>query len=151
MTRLLIPLFLVFAACSGSSEQAHPDATPDCTKDPRAQAYVQGMSATSANGDELVLLSATPEPPARFDNTWSVQLLDPQGQPLDAATLAIVPFMPDHGHGTPKPPIPEKTAEPGVHTMGPFDLWMPGLWEMRFSIEKASETSTLTLTLCIEE
>jgi hypothetical protein len=109
------------------------------------------MLALAGDGIQVALLMASPAPPVRFDNEWTVQILDAQGQALEATALQVEPFMPDHGHGTPKPPLPLAGDQVGQYHMDLFDLWMPGIWELRFTVVHASATSTAVLTLCIEE
>ncbi len=150
MIRFLL-VSLLLCACSDNQEAAVPDATPDCSLDSRAQVFSAGMSAMADDGVQVVLVSALPAPPVRFDNEWSVQILDAQGEALDVTELQVEPFMPDHGHGTPEPPMPVAGQELGDWEMGPFDLWMPGIWEVRFAIVHAGTTSIAVLTLCIEE
>ena len=120
-------------------------------QDPRAQTYVPGMSVSAADGAQLVLVSAAPAPPVRFENVWSVQFLNAQDQPLAVSEVRVEPFMPDHGHGTPQPPLPVAGENVGGYDMGPFDLWMPGVWEMRISADHGETTSTAVMTFCIEE
>ncbi len=109
------------------------------------------MQILAPSGIGLVLQAAEPLAPVRFDNTWTVQAVDAQGAPLVTTNLSVEPYMPDHGHGTPEPPEAVSGTEPGSYEMGPFDLWMPGIWELHFSIEHESQTSVATLTICIEE
>jgi len=109
------------------------------------------MQFSAADGVGVVLLTTAPAPPERFDNLWTLQIVDADDSPMTPTDVAVVPFMPDHGHGTPQPPKPVAGSEPGSYSMGPFDLWMPGIWEMTFTIEHEATTSTAVLTLCIEE
>ena len=147
----IIALSLLLSCCGDDNNTATADATPDCTQDPRAQPYSQGMGVTAEDGVQVVILDALPQPPVRFDNVWSIQLLDNLDQPLAADAFRIEPYMPDHGHGTPKPPVPIDGEDVGVYDMGPFDLWMPGIWELRVAVDHEGTTSTATFTFCIEE
>lgn len=150
MRIVLISALLLFA-CGGSEPSVEPDAAADCTQDSRAQTYTPGMAVAADNGVQVVLLSAAPAPPVRFENIWSLQILDAQDQPLEVSDISVEPFMPDHGHGTPQPPNPVAGATAGVFDMGPFDLWMPGIWELRISVSHGENTSLALLTFCIEE
>jgi hypothetical protein len=151
--RLLLTLAtLAIAACGGEQGgNVAADATPDCRLDSRIQIYVPGMSATADDGVQVALLTASPAPPTRFDNFWTMQILDSQDQPIADAELRVEPFMPDHGHGTPRPPIPVAGEAVGSFDMGPFDLWMPGVWELRLEVVQGDTTSLSLLSFCIEE
>jgi hypothetical protein len=119
--------------------------------DPRAQAYVPGMSVAADDGVQVTLLEALPAPPVRFDNVWTLQILDAADQPMADTQLVVEPYMPDHGHGTPQPPSPVPGDGVGQYDMGPFDLWMPGIWELRFSVSHEGSTSLAVMTFCLEE
>ena len=149
--RITLSVLVLVAACASDEEPEASDAMADCTVDSRAEAYAPGMQAMAPDGTRLVLVSAEPGPPVRFDNTWTVQALGADGEPLAVTDLRVEPFMPDHGHGTPEPPEPVAEAEPGRYRMGPFDLWMPGIWQLHFSMDHGETTSTATLSFCIEE
>lgn len=152
---ILFPLaacLLLSASCGDdNSSGAAADAMPDCTEDPRGQSYSAGMTALADDGIQVVLVEARPGPPVRFDNVWDVEVRDSSGVPVAVTTLVVEPFMPDHGHGTPQPPLPEAGVETGTFSMGPFDLWMPGIWELRFSVDREGTISLATMTFCLEE
>ena len=151
-TSMIVSLSLLsVGACGEDSSSSEPDAFASCTTDSRAMTYLAGMSVIADDGMKLVLRSATPEPPARFDNVWSVQTQDDQGQPLASTALRVAPYMPDHGHGTQNPPLPVAGSEVGVFDMGPFEFWMPGVWEMHVEFDHDGMTSKAVLTFCIDE
>ncbi len=89
------------------------------------------MVKIGANGYEFKLVSSTPAPPQKGNNAWVVQISHPG--PLDGATLSIVPFMPDHGHGTAVVAVVTPTAN-GTYNVSPVNLFMTGLWSVRINI-----------------
>lgn len=141
---------LAFACENSSDPITTPDAGDDCSLDPQAQTYAPGMIAAAPDGVQVVLLEATPAPPARFENYWVVQVLGADDQPIDGVSVKTRPFMPEHGHGAKAPEL-----EPGdaanTLKMGPFDLWMPGIWEMNFDISVGDVDSVATFRFCIPE
>ncbi len=139
------------SACGEDAAHEHPDAHQNCSTDSRVMTYAAGMSVTADDGMKLSLLTATPSPPARFENTWSIQTQDADGQPMEATAMRIEPFMPDHGHGTQAPPLPAAGTGVGVFDMGPFDLWMPGIWDLHVEFDHGGMTSKALLTFCIDE
>jgi hypothetical protein len=49
--------------------------------------------------------------------------------------LAIVPFMPAHGHGASVAPTVSETA-PGTYVATPLDFFMAGHWELMTAISR---------------
>lgn len=119
------------AASVGCSDDASSDGV-DCALESRADEIVAGMEKA---GDRSVvtfrLVSASPSPPRRPDNTW-VMMLQSGGNPLLGATVTTTLFMPDHNHGTQIKPVISPTGMPGEYKFEPLNLWMPGLWEVTF-------------------
>lgn len=144
-------LALLFLHCGDDEPAKVSDAMPDCSLDSRAQPYAPGMAATASDGVRVIVVEALPAPPERFVNTWSLQVQGPNGQPVTDASLSVTAFMPDHGHGSPSPPVIEPGEELGDFTMGPFDLWMPGIWELRFVAVSGDTTSLAVLSICVQE
>jgi hypothetical protein len=58
--------------------------------------------------------------------------------------------MPDHGHGT-NPLWNEATVQPdGKFMVGPFNLFMPGLWQFTVSVEAANQADVAVVSFCVE-
>ena len=121
-----------------------------CAKDPRVAVYAVGVEAKSTDGALTVrFLSASPSPPVKGNNTWVVQLLDGQGQPVNGATIATKSFMPDHGHGSSiKPKATAKGAD-GTYEITPVNLFMPGVWQITFAVT-GPMTDSAVVTFCVE-
>jgi hypothetical protein len=129
---LAAALALALSACSpGAGDDAGPDATDGDT-------YSAGMSK---DGDavRVVLVSASPAPPDVGNNRWTLRVTDHDDQPLDDVTVLVSPFMPEHQHGT-SPPDYEaaSTGAAGEGEAGPFDLFMPGMWEIKVGVSDDS-------------
>jgi hypothetical protein len=52
-------------------------------------------------------------------------------------TLAIVPFMPAHGHGASVAPTVSETA-PGIYVATPLDFFMAGHWELMTAMSRVA-------------
>jgi len=151
---LLAPLLAlaVSAGCGGGGTT--PNDTPDaqsCASDPRAMTYTVGMAQVGSQGEvTFKLMSVSPAPPMRNDNTWQVDLVDGNGTAIEGATLSATPFMPDHGHGTPiKAEVTEDS--PGHYTITPLNLWMPGIWNVTLDATPQGGTKDQAVfTFCIE-
>jgi hypothetical protein len=134
------------AACSSPSSPSSPGAPADagsptgdsgvvsCEHDPRVDTFAANLTKKSASGVlTATLLSAAPSPPALRTNSWTVKLTDASGAPVTGAALTVVPFMPDHGHGTSIVPQVTSGAN-GSYTIDPLYLFMPGVWRITIGV-----------------
>jgi len=116
--------------------------------------YVAGLEKTGADGYTFRLVAATPAPPQQGENTWVVEISGPDATPLAAdASFSIVPWMPDHGHGTNiiAGVTPVNDAA-GQFEITPVDLWMPGVWTVDVTIENeaGARVDSGQFAFCIE-
>jgi len=126
-----LALLLLVPACSGDDGSATdvPDAGYNCALDDRDEEFLAGMEKVGALGNRFRLVGSTPAPPVRGDNIWQVEVEDDTGAPLDAATVKVIPFMPDHNHVSAV--VAEITEDPaGSYLLDPVNLFMPGVWEI---------------------
>lgn len=146
-----VPLLLLsVAACSGDDHSKDP---VDCTKVTGTDEFVVGLQK-DGDGAKLdySMMSADPAPPQRGDNTWIIRINDvAAGAPLVGATLDVVPFMPAHGHDSPKTVNITAGSVPGEYVLSPVNLWMPGVWETTIQATSMDGTMTDTAlyTFCI--
>ncbi|MCC6215834.1 MAG: FixH family protein [Polyangiaceae bacterium] len=75
-----------------------------------------------------------PDPPATGDNSLAMQLALVDGAPLVGAALALEPWMPAHGHGTPTVPVVVELGA-GSYRADRIHLTMPGHWEIGIRVE----------------
>jgi hypothetical protein len=123
----------------GSSTSPGPT-TPDagdlitCQNDPRAMTYAPGLSVTSTSGSrKYVLLSSNPSPPARGTDTWTIRITDAAGTAQPGLSVSVLPFMPDHGHGTSVNASVTANAD-GTYKVDPLYFFMPGVWRITFAV-----------------
>jgi hypothetical protein len=156
---LVAPLaLLAIAGCSSKHDDGGDpaDAAVDgpvaslCASDTRAQPFVAGMEQAGAAGlIKARLLASTPAPPARGNNTWTVQIVDAAGAPMDGATLAVKGYMPDHGHGTSTKPAIKGTGD-GKYEVDLLSLAMPGIWQITITVTTPSSTTDAAVfTFCV--
>lgn len=146
---------LILAACTSKSagNPAVVDAGPGdvtCQTDPRAQTYTANMEQMGASGSfKFVLVEAVPSPPLKGTNTWTLKLTDASKTNVAGATIDILPFMPDHGHGTSV--AADATANPdGTYKITPLYLFMPGIWRVTLTAHAGAVTDTAEFLFCIE-
>jgi hypothetical protein len=95
------------------------------------------------------LIAADPAPPQRFRNDWTVELMTPDGAPLeDAEIVKACAFMPVHGHGLGPRAITPGDG-PGRFNLEGLNLSMRGPWEVQLAVESASvPAATARATNC---
>lgn len=150
----VVILLLGLAACDdgdGHSSQDDMADGIDCSEEPRAEPYTVGWTKSGALVD-VAFVSSTPAPPAKTENAWRVSITDQAtGNPVEGATLEIVPMMPDHGHGTTKDAVVTVVADmPGHYDAAPVLLHMAGYWEVDMNITLADgQTDSVMFNLCV--
>jgi hypothetical protein len=144
---------LLLTACGSASGGGGTGASTSegtCDTDSRAQAYATGLSATSMDGTiKMSFVNASPSPPAKGLNTWTLQLTS--STQVTASMISLQPFMPDHGHGPSVTPTVTPMATQGMFSVSDIDLFMPGIWANTFTITPASgPAETLVFTFCVD-
>ena len=87
-------------------------------------------------------LRTSPQPPERGLDSAEFRIAGPTGAPVDALSLAVLPWMPDMGHGTSLTPV--VTAQGGgVYLVDNLSLFMAGRWQLRTTISGAASGSVV--------
>lgn len=166
--RFALALPLVFApgliACDSGNDHGHDETAgethdghgethgqADCADETRDDEFAIGLSKSSESAT-VSFVAADPAPPAIDDNTWTVQISDPDGQPLtDASITTVTPMMPDHGHGTPSVATVTATGNPAEFEISPVNMFMAGLWEVTLDIDLGGGTTEqVVFAFCVE-
>ncbi|MGE6763551.1 FixH family protein [Corallococcus interemptor] len=106
-----------------------------------------GTAASTSGRIRVEVLSQT-APLRRGVQTFQVRLTDAtSGKPVTGVVLSVQPWMPAMGHGISD--VPRVTAkDPGTYEISGADLFMPGVWELRFTLKGTVEdAATVTLKL----
>lgn len=159
MNRILIAASILtlvgIVSCTGDEPPTETEPNPSVCED-SSQAYdpmETGLTKASANEVFQVLIaSTTPSPPEEGKgNALRVQLLDMGGAPLPDATITkVVPFMPDHGHGTEEVPEMSATDAEGYVDVTNVDFMMPGVWRLEFHVDVDGTVDTARFGVCID-
>jgi hypothetical protein len=151
MRQLLLGFSLVLVACGGEGS-SNPDADEavNCAL-LEADEFVVGFTKTGQAGIlSFSIEAATPAPPARNDNAWSVQINTINGAaPITDAEVLVTPFMPAHGHGAGKNAEVTPGLEPGRYELSPINLWMPGVWETSVDVTAGGGNDKVVFKFCI--
>lgn len=122
-----------------------------CAEERRADVYTPGLEKTGLGGRiKARLLDAAPNPPAKGDNVWRLQLTDSAGTPIDGATIVTTPWMPDHEHGTSIKSRTTPVGRNGEYELGPVNLFMPALWEVTMKVTDGQRDDSVVYAFCIE-
>lgn len=127
----------------------------DCSMVTGVDTFVVGLAKPGMNNMlEFKMLSATPAPPARGNNTWVVEVGIMQSGvvtgPLENATFDVVPFMPAHQHGTGVPVEITAMSTPGQYELSPVNLWMQGVWETTIRATAGTTSDTAMFEFCVD-
>ncbi len=152
---LLVP---VVAACHTSMSNVDADnGTYNCAAETRADVWqIPLVKNGEQNALQFSLVDATPAPPARGDNTWTLQINQMAngvvGAPMSNATLTATPYMPDHMHGTPKVVAITPMPTAGQYQLSPVNMWMPGLWQTTITASATGgPADTVVYSICIPD
>ncbi|WP_306465542.1 FixH family protein [Corallococcus exiguus] len=124
---------------------ATPSATPDAGQ---VSAAATVGTVASASGRLRVEVLSSMTPLRRGVQTFQVRITDAaSGKPVPGVVLSVQPWMPAMNHGISE--VPRVTArDPGTFEVSDTDLFMPGVWELRFTLKGTVEdTATVTLKL----
>jgi len=131
-------------SCSDDSGDDPPTDTATCT----AETFSAGMTKPGDAGKlTFVLVSSDPAPPARYYNTWIVEVREGDA-PLAGATIVVEATMPAHQHPPENVSVTDQGA--GRYELTPLNLAMPGLWQIVVTATTATGTTdSVTFKFCI--
>ncbi|RKI15938.1 hypothetical protein D7Y15_12805 [Corallococcus sp. AB030] len=128
---------------------ATPSATPDAGSDGGQVSAASSVgTVASASGRLRVEVLSSMTPLRRGVQAFQVRITDAaSGKPVPGVVLSVQPWMPAMNHGISE--VPRVTArDPGTFEVSDADLFMPGVWELRFTLKGTVEDSaTVTLKL----
>jgi hypothetical protein len=130
---------------AGTSGDTGVEDTPTaaCATDPRAQAFTLNTKQASLKGTfSIAIESADPAPPQTNDNTWTIMLTDASDAPVQGATFKFDTYMPDHRHHGSITPDAQPGKSPGEYVISRLNLFMPGLWQITFTVTASDGTTT---------
>ena len=154
--RLALTLTTVVGAISGCGGAAKSGTSTPMTG-PDMSAPIVGMLCTDARADnwqlpiaktseggayKVTLMSSAAAIPVIGDSTttWTIAVADATtGAAISGATITVLPWMPDHGHGTSvRAVVTENAGAPGQYALEPLYFFMAGYWTVTLTIDSAS-------------
>ena len=149
------PLVLALALAACGTHDHGDDDPVDCSTVTGVDTFVVGLEKVGNSGAlDFKMMSATPAPPARGNNTWLFQIHTMNsgvvGAPLEGATIQVTPFMPAHQHGTGVPVEITPMTDPGSYELSPVNLWMQGVWEITIQASSGATSDTVVYKFCVD-
>ena len=142
-------LCLIYAISTWSCGSSESDESSVGCNDMTAECLLN-RPAVQTDNYQLKLTALSPNPPERGENTWRIQINGQDTQaPLEGCEIDLIPFMPEHGHGSPKTPTLLELGG-GEYELSDIIFTMPGLWSMEFSMtcaDRAVEQALIDFTL----
>lgn len=129
MTRLFVSVALVALLAS-------------CAADTDSQAKEMLSDGESVHG----VFSPDPDPPRVGENTMLISLMDAEDMsPVLGAALNVQPWMPHHGHGSPRDTTVTEIGD-GTYEVEIF-YQMGGDWELRVGMPNAEDSFVVPQTV----
>jgi len=154
-TAAVLTLAAVSLVACGTDKEDSPGSSSGgggkgaCATDSRKDIYTAGLSK-QGTGLTVKVMDATPAPPSKGTNVMTFQVLDAAGKGVTGATVAVTPFMPDHGHGSAVVPI-VKDAGDGKYTVEKIYLSMAGLWTLTVKVEMPGQgPQEVSFAFCLD-
>lgn len=94
----------------------------------------------------LELRTAPAQPPTRGEAQMEVRITDSKAQPVDNLDLHVLPWMPSHAHGTSVIPLVTFVGN-GVYRIERLELYMPGEWQLRMTVDALGRQDHATASL----
>jgi len=116
--------------------------------------FALGMHARGDGGRlGATLVAASPAPPLRYLNDWTLTLTLGDGTPLpDAVITKARAFMPVHGHDGIVVPTLEMLPEPGRVRIRGLNFNMRGPWQVQLSLSSPSTGDDyVVFYICVQE
>jgi hypothetical protein len=118
---LICVVAFAVSACGGS--------TASCPTTASFSASPQ-LALASSSGALSLAVRTSPEPLARGMNEVQYQVSNTNGEGVSGLSLAVVPWMPDMGHGSSVLPVVTDEGQ-GTYLVTCVDIIMPGAWQLR--------------------
>ena len=136
---------------SGSTPPGDDDENIDCSTITGTDEFVVGLNKVGQSSVlDFTIVSGTPAPPIRGDNTWVIQVnAHGAAAPVSGAAMTVTPFMPAHQHGAGKSVVVTPQSSAGDYQLSPVNLWMPGVWETTLDVQSGSGDDRVVFKFCI--
>jgi hypothetical protein len=125
-----------------------------CTPaDSRADAWKMPIAKMSEAGTfNVTMLKSEQNIPLIGDTTkWTLQIADATGATISNAQVSVMPWMPDHHHGTTIKAAATPMATAGQYQIAPLYFFMAGYWQVTFTITTPTATDKVVFSLCLTD
>ena len=80
-------------------------------------------------------------------HSWNIQVMTPDGKPVDSARISVDGGMPQHGHGLPTKPLVTRQLGEGRHLVEGMKFNMGGWWVVKFEVASSQGSDVVTFNL----
>ena len=136
---------LLLAACTSEPD---PDEPVVCSKVTNADTFVVGIEKPG-QVFRFRLMAVEPAPPARYENTWTLSLVDGAEQPITNADIRVTPYMPKHDHVSAIHAVSTQIPGSAWYKLERVNFSMPGVWETTISATAGAQTDSAMFRFCI--
>lgn len=104
---------------------------------------------TQTSAAQLYRATFTPKESIKVGrlHSWSVQVVDANGKPVDDCNITVDGGMPQHGHGLPTKPLVTQHLGDGKHLVEGMKFNMGGWWVVKLRIDGAQGSDVVTFNL----
>ena len=146
---LFVAAVTLLIALTASACEAVPDSCNESFTAPEEapsvdlpDAYFSGMRRPTDGGLFLVeLVRSSPIPAFTDDYSWKIRIRDSACVERTDFAVDAEPTMPQHGHGTTPEFTPGLPDTAGQYHFNEMRLFMPGVWQIEFTITDTDGTS----------
>jgi hypothetical protein len=100
------------------------------------------LETVTSSGGLHIEMRWSPSSPVKGADAVELTFLDAAGAIVDGLDVAVVPWMPAHGHGTSVQPETTASAT-GTLIASPLYLYMSGEWQVRMTISGALDDTAV--------
>lgn len=113
-----------------------------------------GLDTSTTRSSEQGIYRVSYEPelnpvPINQIQTWTIRVIQPEGEPVEDAVITVDGGMPQHGHGLPAVPKVTEYLGDGRYRVDGMKFNMPGWWVVTFEITRDSTTDGVTFNLML--
>lgn len=114
---------------------------------PNLEADVSTTRLSKTGAYQVTYVPDVTPVPKRQLHTWTIEVRDAAGQPVDGVQLRIDGGMPDHGHGLPTKPAVREALGGGRYVVDGMKFNMGGYWVVDLAIDGPTADDTVRFEL----
>ena len=144
LSTLTVITLYIFTGCAFTTGSI----TPDLTSPGQYQDRQHAVHKTTDDGLYHVSLFSNAYPiPLKTIHSWTVHIESAAGLPASKLKVYVFGGMPAHRHDFPTKPVVSEHLGNGDYRVDGIKFNMPGLWEMRFTLQEGGKRDRVVFTI----